>query len=30
MGIGLTLIDETKPFAVGGTFLADYVPLLTP
>jgi hypothetical protein len=28
MGITPTLIDEDKPFAQGGTFLGDYVPLL--
>ncbi len=30
MGITPTLIDETLPYAQGGTFLADYVPLLKP
>ncbi|MDM7322168.1 MAG: hypothetical protein P3W87_002570 [Gammaproteobacteria bacterium] len=28
MGITPTLIDESTPFAEGGTFLGDYVPLL--
>lgn len=28
MGITPTLIDEDNPFAQGGTFLGDYVPLL--
>ena len=29
-GVGsvMTLIDETKPFAAGGTYVPDYVPLL--
>ncbi len=28
IGIGKTLIDDTLPFAQGGTYYADYVPLL--
>ena len=30
MGITPTLIDEEQPYAEGGTFLSDYVPLLKP
>jgi len=30
MGVIPTLIDVNQPFAQGGTFLSDYVPLLVP